>query len=167
MSWDFVDDIMDLKNMEKIIQDDNPSKSAAAVVDNTASPSSPLQALRPTSFVALHPSCQNCGRAWNARFRSGPQGPRTLCNACGLKWYRTKCCVQQIQPPAEHLKQTVVRAMHYQQCIGVLIELQNNLSLFVPQCPIILQAHLQRQMQVNACIIAEYQQQLDWLLSHV
>ncbi|GAA5910992.1 hypothetical protein JCM6882_006741 [Rhodosporidiobolus microsporus] len=35
-------------------------------------------------------SCANCGRTSSAEWRSGPTGPKTLCNACGLRWSKAK-----------------------------------------------------------------------------
>ncbi|GAA6027278.1 hypothetical protein JCM8097_002551 [Rhodosporidiobolus ruineniae] len=35
-------------------------------------------------------SCANCGRTSSAEWRSGPTGPKTLCNACGLRWSKSK-----------------------------------------------------------------------------
>jgi len=30
--------------------------------------------------------CVTCGRTDSPEWRKGPQGPKTLCNACGLRW---------------------------------------------------------------------------------
>jgi hypothetical protein len=30
--------------------------------------------------------CRTCGRTDSPEWRKGPQGPKTLCNACGLRW---------------------------------------------------------------------------------
>ena len=30
--------------------------------------------------------CKTCGRTDSPEWRKGPQGPKTLCNACGLRW---------------------------------------------------------------------------------
>ncbi|BGP24549.1 white collar 1 protein [Rhodotorula toruloides] len=35
-------------------------------------------------------SCANCGRTSSAEWRSGPTGPKTLCNACGLRWSKAR-----------------------------------------------------------------------------
>ncbi|GAA5948571.1 hypothetical protein JCM3775_004658, partial [Rhodotorula graminis] len=35
-------------------------------------------------------ACANCGRTQSAEWRSGPTGPKTLCNACGLRWSKAK-----------------------------------------------------------------------------
>ncbi|KPV72783.1 uncharacterized protein RHOBADRAFT_38883 [Rhodotorula graminis WP1] len=34
--------------------------------------------------------CQNCGRADSPEWRSGPNGAKTLCNACGLRWAKSQ-----------------------------------------------------------------------------
>ncbi|SCV74291.1 BQ2448_6723 [Microbotryum intermedium] len=35
-------------------------------------------------------SCLNCGKTQSAEWRSGPTGPKTLCNACGLRWSKAR-----------------------------------------------------------------------------
>ena len=30
--------------------------------------------------------CVTCGRTDSPEWRKGPKGPKTLCNACGLRW---------------------------------------------------------------------------------
>ncbi|GAA5947688.1 hypothetical protein JCM3765_001034 [Sporobolomyces pararoseus] len=35
-------------------------------------------------------SCQNCGRTDSPEWRSGPTGPKSLCNACGLRWAKVQ-----------------------------------------------------------------------------
>jgi hypothetical protein len=35
-------------------------------------------------------SCSQCGTQIPPAWRAGPQGPKTLCNACGVRWMRTK-----------------------------------------------------------------------------
>ncbi|CEQ39158.1 SPOSA6832_00655 [Sporobolomyces salmonicolor] len=39
---------------------------------------------------AAQRSCANCGRTNSAEWRSGPTGPKTLCNACGLRWSKAR-----------------------------------------------------------------------------
>ncbi|GAA5896866.1 hypothetical protein JCM5296_002576 [Sporobolomyces johnsonii] len=39
---------------------------------------------------AAQRSCANCGRTSSAEWRSGPTGPKTLCNACGLRWSKAR-----------------------------------------------------------------------------
>ncbi|BGO96217.1 hypothetical protein NBRC10512_002140 [Rhodotorula toruloides] len=34
--------------------------------------------------------CQNCGRTDSPEWRSGPNGNKTLCNACGLRWAKSQ-----------------------------------------------------------------------------
>ncbi|KAK4051163.1 hypothetical protein OIV83_002985 [Microbotryomycetes sp. JL201] len=34
--------------------------------------------------------CANCGRSQSAEWRTGPTGPKTLCNACGLRWSKAR-----------------------------------------------------------------------------
>ncbi|GAA5881957.1 hypothetical protein JCM16303_003483 [Sporobolomyces ruberrimus] len=39
-------------------------------------------------------ACANCGRTTSAEWRSGPTGPKTLCNACGLRWSKARSQAQ-------------------------------------------------------------------------
>lgn len=52
-----------------------------------AQPDRPKKRSRPTR---AHPSsprvCTTCSRTDSPEWRRGPYGPKTLCNACGLKW---------------------------------------------------------------------------------
>ena len=34
-------------------------------------------------------SCQVCGTRKTGQWRRGPNGPRTLCNGCGLSWAKS------------------------------------------------------------------------------
>ncbi|KAK4056785.1 hypothetical protein OIO90_002034 [Microbotryomycetes sp. JL221] len=38
--------------------------------------------------------CANCGRSQSAEWRTGPTGPKTLCNACGLRWSKARPSAQ-------------------------------------------------------------------------
>ncbi|GAA5863387.1 hypothetical protein JCM8547_006966 [Rhodosporidiobolus lusitaniae] len=44
----------------------------------------------PLASTAGQRACANCGRTSSAEWRSGPTGPKTLCNACGLRWAKQK-----------------------------------------------------------------------------
>ncbi|KAB2580498.1 White collar-2 protein [Lasiodiplodia theobromae] len=52
-------------------------------------------------FVAKDYCCSRCGTVESPEWRAGPDGPKTLCNACGLKYAKE-------QKRAEKLKQDVV-----------------------------------------------------------
>lgn len=41
---------------------------------------------KPTSSVAPGHSCQECGTTQSPEWRKGPNGSKTLCNACGLRY---------------------------------------------------------------------------------
>ena len=43
---------------------------------------------RRTSSLNQH-ICVQCGRTESPEWRRGPNGPKTLCNACGLRWAKT------------------------------------------------------------------------------
>jgi hypothetical protein len=42
------------------------------------------------SVRAKHQSCTSCSTLTTAQWRSGPAGPRTLCNRCGLRYAKSK-----------------------------------------------------------------------------
>jgi len=59
-----------------------------------------------TSFkrlVAGQRACANCARTTSAEWRTGPTGPKTLCNRCGLRWSKAKkmAAAQQAATDAE------------------------------------------------------------------
>ncbi|CAE6358887.1 unnamed protein product [Rhizoctonia solani] len=63
-------------------------KSATTTTTTTdPQPDRPKKRSRPTR---AHPSsprvCTTCARTDSPEWRRGPHGPKTLCNACGLKW---------------------------------------------------------------------------------
>ncbi|GAA5835686.1 hypothetical protein JCM11251_002998 [Rhodosporidiobolus azoricus] len=43
-----------------------------------------------TKNASAQRACANCGRTSSAEWRSGPTGPKTLCNACGLRWSKAR-----------------------------------------------------------------------------
>ena len=44
-------------------------------------------------------SCQLCEEKNSKRWRAGPAGPGTLCNRCGIRWYRaTRRHKNKVQP---------------------------------------------------------------------
>lgn len=38
-----------------------------------------------------NPVCHNCGTIESPEWRRGPDGPFTLCNACGLRFWKKQC----------------------------------------------------------------------------
>lgn len=45
--------------------------------------------------------CRNCGALSTPQWRCGPEGPRTLCNACGVRWRKgLPLKPKEEQPPA-------------------------------------------------------------------
>lgn len=55
---------------------------------NTSSPKKPSP--RSTDNTNMSKECSYCGRKTTPMWRRGPQGPGTLCNACGVKWRHGK-----------------------------------------------------------------------------
>lgn len=47
-----------------------------------------LESLEATGSASASLVCCQCGATQTPQWREGPQGPKTLCNACGVKWYR-------------------------------------------------------------------------------
>eukprot|EP01087_Luapelamoeba_hula_P014941 TRINITY_DN4434_c0_g1_i2.p1 TRINITY_DN4434_c0_g1~~TRINITY_DN4434_c0_g1_i2.p1 ORF type:complete len:917 (+),score=112.81 TRINITY_DN4434_c0_g1_i2:175-2925(+) len=41
------------------------------------------------AILAVDKQCMQCGTRTTPEWRKGPHGPRTLCNACGLRWSRS------------------------------------------------------------------------------
>ncbi|CAE6434381.1 unnamed protein product [Rhizoctonia solani] len=62
-------------------------EKSAHTATTDAQPDRPKKRSRPTR---AHPSsprvCTTCSRTDSPEWRRGPHGPKTLCNACGLKW---------------------------------------------------------------------------------
>lgn len=64
-------------------------KAAAAVMEASSSPKSKK---RPAARMAANPggahSCTSCGAVSTPVWRAGPAGPKTLCNACGVRYMK-------------------------------------------------------------------------------
>ncbi|ORY92570.1 hypothetical protein BCR35DRAFT_260139 [Leucosporidium creatinivorum] len=87
-SWQFELHQMRLTNKklreekEALLAMQRKKRKRAAGGDKLLAPgSSPKNAKR---------SCANCGRSSSAEWRTGPTGPKTLCNACGLRWSKVR-----------------------------------------------------------------------------
>ncbi|KIP12336.1 hypothetical protein PHLGIDRAFT_62123 [Phlebiopsis gigantea 11061_1 CR5-6] len=68
------------------------SPDASAPVGEPADPSAdhtlPRKKNKKTFAREMH-CCMTCGRTESPEWRKGPQGPKTLCNACGLRWAKS------------------------------------------------------------------------------
>jgi GATA zinc finger len=60
--------------------------TTAANDDGSLPPRQPLSASM--SLMQEERVCGSCATSDTPKWRRGPQGPRTLCNACGIKWSR-------------------------------------------------------------------------------
>ncbi|CAE6409094.1 unnamed protein product [Rhizoctonia solani] len=71
--------------VDELADEDKSGPATATTTD--AQPDRPKKRSRPTR---AHPSsprvCTTCSRTDSPEWRRGPHGPKTLCNACGLKW---------------------------------------------------------------------------------
>ncbi|KAG1239452.1 hypothetical protein G6F68_018623 [Rhizopus microsporus] len=50
---------------------------------------------RANSRLASSNVCTDCGTTESPEWRKGPNGPKTLCNACGLRWSKKQKSEQQ------------------------------------------------------------------------
>ncbi|KAK9845043.1 hypothetical protein WJX74_009978 [Apatococcus lobatus] len=57
----------------------------------------PKNAPEPMATAALAPRCEDCDTADTPQWRSGPSGPKSLCNACGIRLIRA-----QERPTVQH-----------------------------------------------------------------
>ncbi|EGN95626.1 hypothetical protein SERLA73DRAFT_186737 [Serpula lacrymans var. lacrymans S7.3] len=61
-----------------------------AVLPSSVDEETSEEGLKRKKFKKVHSSdqyvCVTCGRTDSPEWRKGPQGPKTLCNACGLRW---------------------------------------------------------------------------------
>lgn len=70
-----------------------PTASASAYSENLSIPPSSTTGInepkakkaKKLKLLDQH-VCVTCGRTDSPEWRKGPQGPKTLCNACGLRW---------------------------------------------------------------------------------
>jgi len=56
------------------------------VVDDDVSEDGSRKKKPKKSYANEQHVCVTCGRTDSPEWRKGPQGPKTLCNACGLRW---------------------------------------------------------------------------------
>ncbi|GAA5872699.1 hypothetical protein JCM3774_005033 [Rhodotorula dairenensis] len=99
-SWQF--ELHQLQNMNKKLRDEKDyliatrrKRGSASCSDSSKSRQSGK--LRRTSSETgsqassnTNRICQNCGRTDSPEWRSGPNGNKTLCNACGLRWAKSQ-----------------------------------------------------------------------------
>ncbi|GAA5957348.1 hypothetical protein JCM8115_006964 [Rhodotorula mucilaginosa] len=99
-SWQF--ELHQLQNMNKKLRDEKEyliatrrKRGSASQSDSSKSRQSG-KARRTSSETGSQASsnanriCQNCGRTDSPEWRSGPNGNKTLCNACGLRWAKSQ-----------------------------------------------------------------------------
>ncbi|GAA5858593.1 hypothetical protein JCM5353_000388 [Sporobolomyces roseus] len=96
-SWQF--ELHQLQNINKKLRDEKEylmtlrRKRGSVYSDARSRKASSDTGSRASSNIGR--SCQNCGRTDSPEWRSGPTGPKSLCNACGLRWAK----VQKINVP--------------------------------------------------------------------
>ncbi|GAA5988507.1 hypothetical protein JCM10908_003594 [Rhodotorula pacifica] len=99
-SWQF--ELHQLQNMNKKLRDEKDyliatrrKRGSASYSDSSKSRQSG-KIRRTSSETGSQASsnanriCQNCGRTDSPEWRSGPNGNKTLCNACGLRWAKSQ-----------------------------------------------------------------------------
>eukprot|EP00775_Hariotina_reticulata_P003270 gene3270-3547_t len=73
----------------RAIRDKQAEKAAKALLEQQSSPKSKK---RPAARMAANPtsghSCSQCGATSTPVWRAGPAGPKTLCNACGVRYMK-------------------------------------------------------------------------------
>jgi ribosomal protein L37E len=80
---DFSGYSMSVKNKPKNLSDMNPPPMAPV---QQLSAKSRKKSKHNLSHEAERHVCAECGVVESPEWRKGPKGPKTLCNACGLRW---------------------------------------------------------------------------------
>ncbi|KAB1218213.1 GATA transcription factor 1 [Morella rubra] len=57
----------------------------------------PNRNVKPVSSTTIGRKCQHCGAEKTPQWRAGPYGPKTLCNACGVR-YKSGRLVPEYRP---------------------------------------------------------------------
>ncbi|KAL8278948.1 hypothetical protein RQP46_008617 [Phenoliferia psychrophenolica] len=82
-SWQF--ELQSLRSTNRKLQEEK--EALAALQRKKRKRESRPAGLEPAVVKPSGPrACANCGRTNSAEWRSGPTGPKSLCNACGLRW---------------------------------------------------------------------------------
>ncbi|GAA6055671.1 hypothetical protein JCM3770_003404 [Rhodotorula araucariae] len=91
-SWQF--ELHQLQNMNKKLRDEKEYLQALrrkrGSLQSERSRKASSDAGSRASSSNTGKMCQNCGRADSPEWRSGPNGAKTLCNACGLRWAKAQ-----------------------------------------------------------------------------
>ncbi|GAA6005423.1 hypothetical protein JCM11491_003637 [Sporobolomyces phaffii] len=91
-SWQF--ELHQLQNINKKLRDEKEylmtmrRKRGSVYSESRSRKASSDTGSRVSSNIGR--SCQNCGRTDSPEWRSGPTGPKSLCNACGLRWAKVQ-----------------------------------------------------------------------------
>lgn len=85
-----------------LLQDERLTKDKSLPTDSSADLFSNFTFDKPGSKKRKHNSktqlfCMQCGTLTSPEWRTGPEGPKTLCNACGLAWYKKNKAAQKQQ----------------------------------------------------------------------
>ncbi|KAM0752700.1 hypothetical protein T439DRAFT_286870 [Meredithblackwellia eburnea MCA 4105] len=85
-SWQF--ELHQLRLQNKKLREE---KDALSVLQRKKRKRDAAQFIVPTPPTPGGPkACANCGRTGSPEWRTGPTGPKTLCNACGLRWSKAR-----------------------------------------------------------------------------
>lgn len=83
------------------------NEGASSTDVTRASAAAGAESLRPSKAQPSVRMCVECGATQTPQWREGPQGPKTLCNACGVRYVRAqqrankRATAQGIQRPAQ------------------------------------------------------------------
>ncbi|KAI8989751.1 hypothetical protein BD414DRAFT_459868 [Trametes punicea] len=70
-----------------VVDDDGPRKKVSYTSSMRESSAGSLERIAQAKRLAAEQHvCVQCGRTDSPEWRKGPKGPKTLCNACGLRW---------------------------------------------------------------------------------
>lgn len=77
---------IDFSGYSMSIKHDGTKSPTSALPPNKALSARPRRKLKQNAMDDGPRSCDECGAVESPEWRKGPKGPKTLCNACGLRW---------------------------------------------------------------------------------
>ncbi|XP_009770170.1 GATA transcription factor 4 [Nicotiana tabacum] len=114
-----------------------PPTTVSSLDSNSSLKTTPCRRRESTDTSSTSRKCKHCGSETTPQWRTGPMGPKTLCNACGVR-YKSGRLVPEYRPAASP---TFVSTQHSNSHRKV-IELRRQKELRTNQ------AHQQQQLQM-------------------